>query len=448
VVSSPAAAAAGNGHTGGKTSPSEREITALVIETEPPSQQESLIIEASQVANEVQTRSIQRQSTNNSGIIFGDASIVASLEPGALAVEQSAVSERTERTRITSRNDGGREFERVFLNRKCHCQGEFHICGSDADDRSIVLELPQDEKQPILPIIRKALSQALVHSAYGTHNYFIPCTKIAQIIRPESVSRLLRELPGVATPPPEAQADEAWKDLAVRICPYIDGDDRPSYQRILAILCRIKKPDRIMDFVRLGVDDSKLPLQYVEARGSSGLALNEDRGVFLPLHESWDKDDHMDFHRVQWQLLPAFFSVEGDKIVHYRFRPGEVLPFLFPEPGSFNSSADGNSPVMVSHGPVGHAQEEARSDAEGHFGKVFKYRLHNSQQDLKRYTVSVSYHSGRAPERQRCCAGLVSSSRGHAPVDTARRRKEPRDSSPSSCSNQTAGTSSRESTRC
>ena len=327
----------------------------------------------------------------------------------------------SERTRITSRNDGGREYERVYLKSRCSClEGEEHVCGQPglfdgspthssfneavvpytyAETEEEVDGGEGDHSSPFLAVVEHALVQRRVLSAIGPNNWFIPCTELVRIMRREVVIKLLPEC--VAGP----LSEDYRMELAEKICP--SDDSLPSYKHILATLVLIGKQGAIMDFVNHDINDNRLPLEMVLVKNSPHVLCTRDkeRGTtdFLPFTQHWNKKHLADFNRAQWETEPLFFSTDGDKIVHYKCRPGEILPFVHKDTGYESGE---NSPITSSHSsPIDQrpgrtdtrltkdsktsktSSSRTDPDMEGGYGKVFIYRLHPSQQSLKRYTV-------------------------------------------------------------
>jgi serine/threonine protein kinase len=378
--------------------------------TSPPS-----TVEPEQAYIETTTRLVKRSETAESAAIFGGSNVY--IEPGGLSAEVSVMSERT---RITSRNDGGREYERVYLKSRCACpDGEEHTCGQpgfvdvetrDSMDLPMVVpyRYPETEEetdaettdsQPFLPVVEHALVEARVLSAVGPSNWFIPCTELVRIVKKETVARLLVECA------PSPLSEEYRMELAEKICP--SDDTMPSYKHILATLILVGKPTAIMDFVNNRIDDDKLPLEMTMVANKPHVLCVRDRATgrteSVTFTRDWSKKHIADFSRIQWETEPLFFSTDGDKIVHYKCRPGEILPFVHKETGYESGQ---NSPTSTHSSPIDQrpgrtdtrltkdsktskssSNKSSDPDMEGGFGKVFIYRLHPSQQSLKRYTV-------------------------------------------------------------
>jgi hypothetical protein len=172
----------------------------------------SVALEPEQAFIETTTRLVKRSETAESVAIFGGSNVY--IEPGGLSAEVSVMSERT---RITSRNDGGREYERVYLQSRCSCpEGEEHVCGQSglvdgspthSSFQDLVMPYTYAETEeadeshesqagwpkPFLPVVEDALIQARVLSAIGSNNWFIPCTELVRIMRKEIITKVLPE---------------------------------------------------------------------------------------------------------------------------------------------------------------------------------------------------------------------------------------------------------------
>ncbi|KAI5918598.1 kinase-like domain-containing protein [Camillea tinctor] len=169
------------------------------------------------------------------------------------------------------------------------------------------------------------------------------------------------------------------------ICPP-RGSKNPSYQRIFATLLLVGNDmfKEIGNFIAEGINDTKLPLNLVYSLDNEPKALARSSMDETPLAFSrhhWRTRHLKDFVRCQWQVSPMFITSKRGEITHYKCREGEILPFMpvgpkqrllfwgdniTPDPGVTNYG--GNS-VM------------------------FKCQIHESQQNLRRYTTNKS---GRA----------------------------------------------------
>lgn len=359
-------------------SPSRGVLSRLLIPRD--SSPSPSAVEPQSVLDEVERRLFKRSETAESAAIFGGSNLY--LEPGSLSAEVSVL---TERTRITSRNDGGREYERAFLKLNGGVEE------AESDHSELVATGEEHANTPFLTVVEEALYQARVLSAIGPNNWFIPCTELVRIMREEYVARLLPECwTGQLS-------EQRRRALAAKICSEASDDGVPSYKRVLATLIIIGKARSIMDFIEYEIDDSRLPLEMVLAKGSPRcLALKDSKTDCLPFSLSWTKKQLSDFNSAQWETQPIFFSVDGDKIVHYKCRPGEIIPFVHNETGYESPE---QSPTISSHSSPLIERQNTKStknskasnktdhDMEGSYGKVFIYRLHPSQQSLKRYTT-------------------------------------------------------------
>lgn len=234
---------------------------------------------------------------------------------------------------MTICSDGGQELERMFLTR----------------NPNRVSHRTYTEAKSIVKTIKKELNldTTKLQSAVAPQPFFIPCTALHSIISQETVDLLLQELY------PNKKLGQMNKDVLVPSLP-----SARSFRRTIAILILIDKSAYLNWFFEKDISDKELPLDFSE--------MQDPRSIYAELAGfGWEPEDFRNFCRARAEVSPVFFSVsnsdEREKIVHYRCRSDEVLPFT------------------QQHGLT----------AKGGFGKVSSYDLHEDQQNLHRHTVRV-----------------------------------------------------------
>jgi hypothetical protein len=270
---------------------------------------------------------------------------------------------------MTTCDDGGHDFEGLFLKNNPHRIPHRSYASS----------------QTVLERVRKDLNAdgTKIRSAAGSRPFFIPCTSLYSIMSQETVGLLLQETY------PNEDLGETTKEV---VAPLLAG--ARSFRRAFAILILINKQADLRWFVEKGIDDSQLPFDFDE--------MNHPSAEFMELrvNSAWETEDFRRFCHTRLEVSPVFFSVSGpsnkEKIVHYQCRLGEVLPFV---------------------------EHEWTINKQGGFGEVTSYKLHEDQQNLHRYTVrsrSSRYERGSLantlPERGckqgNCCEEALSGRQG------------------------------------
>lgn len=232
---------------------------------------------------------------------------------------------------MTTCSDGGRELERLFLRSNPDRVSHRNFSTAKSIVRTVKKELNADKTK--------------LQSAAGSKPFFIPCTAIHSIISQETVDLLLQELY------PNETLGKMNKEVLAPELP-----SAPSFRRTITILILIDKSKYLRWFFRNDISDSELPFDFGE--------MMDPLSRYAEL--GWEPEDFRNFCRVRSEVSPVFFSVskseEREKIVHYRCHSGEVLPFT----------------------------KQHELAAKGGFGEVSSYDLHEDQQDLHRYTVSLT----------------------------------------------------------
>ena len=107
-------------------------------------------------------------------------------------------------------------------------------------------------------------------------------------------------------------AEALWRmgydsEMATTIC--------STFWRIFGILLMMSRPKSIIEFVKLGIDDTNLSL--TEKRGGKPYEL-EARGKGKVHIDSWKAEQYEDFGNRQYAFLTPFFARPQGKICHFR----------------------------------------------------------------------------------------------------------------------------------
>jgi hypothetical protein len=162
--------------------------------------------------------------------------------------------------------------------------------------------------------------------------HYIPIDELRSIVNLASIRTLL---PSIA----KGVHCDRFDDLAQEIC---GKDQKParSFRKVLAILILIEKADSILDFVRAGITDARLPLQRLgDNRACVKLRLSDhDKPDPIPLFEKWGPKQIEEFENRQWETLAPYFSIgakEDDPVPRYELTSRHPLPFdvVVPESG-------------------------------------------------------------------------------------------------------------------
>ena len=159
--------------------------------------------------------------------------------------------------------------------------------------------------------------------------YYIPHDVLYSVI---TLDRIRAVLPCLT----EGLSPEKLVDLAQDI--YGRGEDdkilAQEFRKIFAILILIDKPDSILDFVKAGITDTRLPLKKVGEGRMFRLALAEAGAEDKPIrlfNRGWKQGDIERFEEKQWETLAPFFSRGGLKekswVQRYVLTRDHPLPF-------------------------------------------------------------------------------------------------------------------------
>lgn len=143
---------------------------------------------------------------------------------------------------------------------------------------------------------------------YSPHAKFLPHTEISRQVGRQAV--LLELSRSMTTLPPDSDPEE--------------------YQKILTILYLMKQPEKIDLFVKAGVTDQHLPLEYQpydekrEVRtGLGSLKTPDSPSIFFD-----GSEDAEDFVELQWGVLAHVFAIPDNTIIpQYQLDPRQILPF-------------------------------------------------------------------------------------------------------------------------
>ncbi|SPO02361.1 uncharacterized protein DNG_05034 [Cephalotrichum gorgonifer] len=257
--------------------------------------------------------------------------------------------------------------------------------GKISQHQQEITRIPLSDSFSIIDVIREHLEEAKVDSVYQDQvKTFIPCKKLYTIMNEESVRQALhklKEATGRDLHPPDGEFEKWVAQISPPILKLGEGNKAVTqFRRTFAALILVGKADSIFDFINQEVNDEEMclanfdlpaPSEESEERANQELQCAYDRFP-VPCRNmvSWPKKYIRAFRSVRWEVSPPFFSTEtsdkSSKLVHYELRsPDEVLPFT-----------KGN------RGPV----------KEGGSSQLEFYCVHESQQDLPRYTTKGKAH--------------------------------------------------------
>ncbi|KAI1499331.1 hypothetical protein F5X99DRAFT_420026 [Biscogniauxia marginata] len=268
----------------------------------------------------------------------------------------------TDRTRITSVYDGGYQFEQEYLRERLRNESDIELTDYDP--------LATEDGQSL----EDDLHEALVESVFpqGVQE-FLPGDGLRKIICLRRVDRLFTDdQPGIELPAP------GHDSIGSLICPPL-GSQSPSYQRILAILVLLGNDmfKQIGHFIAEGVNDTHLPLRVIRSAEHRTEALTTSSEDETPLRFTleWKLRHLKGFQKCQWQVRPTFLADKSDDIAHYECRTGQILPFMEVEPTQELQFWGQRRPPSLGE------------TNRGGNSVMLKYRIHESQQNLKRYTT-------------------------------------------------------------
>ncbi|KAK0715323.1 kinase-like domain-containing protein [Lasiosphaeris hirsuta] len=237
--------------------------------------------------------------------------------------------------------------------------------------------------------------------------YYVPIDSLHSVMTRDAIRTVL---PAIARGVIPHHLDQLAQDIFGRLLD--DKKHAKSFRKILAILILIGKADRILDFVKAGIDDTKLPLQklgddrlfrlaWTWSEKPSERPSSQEVGVAekerptpklepIPLFQSWERLEIEAFESAQWDTLAPFFSrgPKEDSWVHrYELSWRHPLPF--------EVISDGNS-VKSSNRTTGSRTTGSRTAGSGHSSgsmeggnsKVWKVKIHRAHHDLQSYTES------------------------------------------------------------
>jgi hypothetical protein len=212
--------------------------------------------------------------------------------------------------------------------------------------------------------------------------YYIPIDQLRSIVNLDSIRTLL---PSIA----KGVHCDRFDDLAQEIC---GKDQKPAraFRKVLAILILIEKADSILDFVRAGITDARLPLQRLgDNRACVKLCLSDhDRPDPIPLFENWTAKQRADFETHQWETLAPYFSIgagEDDPVPRYELTSRHPLPFdVVPESGGGHDQSAAAAGMSRSTTSTGSLDDPMT----GAYGKVWKIKIHRAHRNLPSYGVS------------------------------------------------------------
>ncbi|KAI1458155.1 kinase-like protein [Annulohypoxylon moriforme] len=132
--------------------------------------------------------------------------------------------------------------------------------------------------------------------------------------------------------------EEQINTLLATLCVDEFASGGRSFFRIFAILVLCEKPGCIGKFIKLGIDDSYLPLPKVERKrdGITVIPLQHKHNRKLSEHQLellfqdrniWTRNYLESFNKYQWWAIAPFFSRPERIIPHYVLEANDILPF-------------------------------------------------------------------------------------------------------------------------
>ncbi|KAI1492617.1 hypothetical protein F5X96DRAFT_351528 [Biscogniauxia mediterranea] len=303
-------------------------------------------------------QSIRPRITPHNAPIYGSSAGLPHISPAQGSRESTLV---TERTRVASVYDGGYQLEQDYLQERLENDSDIEITDSSpfATENEESLE---DE-----------LHDVLVESVFlPGEPEFLPGDELRRLVCPRRVNQLF------ADDQLRIQLPSDHDSIGSLICPPL-GSISPSYQRILTILILLGNNmfKQIGHFIMENVDDTHLPLKIVRSteHRTEALARSSEDETVLEFSLGWRRRYLKEFIRWQWQVSPTFFAVRNEDIAHYECRKGEILPFMAVKQGQ-------ELPFW------GHDRTFDPADTSRAGNSVmFKYQIHEGQQNLRRYTT-------------------------------------------------------------
>jgi hypothetical protein len=172
-------------------------------------------------------------------------------------------------------------------------------------------------------LLLEQLTDAGIEWPRGGNRYFVPISKIAQLVTPQSIHD---ELAIQSSPVPGHIISE--------YAPLIHKHS----SKLFAILVIILKSSSILEFVDENITDDDLPLvrfyiadpqQIRSDRNSFALCGEKRKGHPIAAMKNWSQRDVKSFSRDQWSFLAPVFS-NGK---HYKFDDNTILPFVEDQEG-------------------------------------------------------------------------------------------------------------------
>ena len=175
-------------------------------------------------------------------------------------------------------------------------------------------------------------------SAFDNRKY-LPLDRLRQILSRNVVRQLLKQ---------HFEEKEAARLEVEVLGAHCSGSNTtaspPKRRRILAILVVIEKLDKLLEFVKAGIDDTALPLTFDNKSNGGQLTKiffsTRDPQNPLKLFGSWSHKDAHDFSQNQQIFYAPFFKFPGNEVSFYDLEHESTLPFCYyetHESGSYGS---------------------------------------------------------------------------------------------------------------
>ncbi|KAK0648503.1 kinase-like domain-containing protein [Cercophora newfieldiana] len=214
--------------------------------------------------------------------------------------------------------------------------------------------------------------------------YYIPNDALYSTVTREAIRAVL---PCITEGMSSGELDGLAQDIYGR---KVDGKEIQEFRKIFAVLVLIGKAGSIMDFVKAGITDAKLPLKKTEETRIFGLALTGAEGRPIRLFRRWEQRDIEAFESCQWETLAPFFSrgtKEESWAQRYVLSWNYPLPFEIIPPCEDITNPTGQSSGVARTGKSGSTSASTDSMRGGN-SKVWKVKIHPAHHKLQSYRGS------------------------------------------------------------
>lgn len=167
-----------------------------------------------------------------------------------------------------------------------------------------------DQKLPAEKQIKKRI--AVIQSRAFNGKLIVHPQALRRAMAPNLIQEVLNQCDAY-----EDVIEAQRENLASIIC--------SSFCKVFAILLKFDKVNSIAEFIKLGINDSNLPLQGKHVGEKFGICLNDNLFVCV---EDWEESDWENFFHWQWNFLTPFFARPNGKVLHYQLKSRDILPIV------------------------------------------------------------------------------------------------------------------------